>query len=119
MRRVTVRVVLPLRRADAELETRKALARWTQHALERRFAAGSIDVAHRPDQGLVITSSYALHPRDVGALTAAAGVLELIAQAIDLELNVTGPPRARRALEHLFAAIVSATVTVKPERTPA
>jgi hypothetical protein len=117
MSRLVVRIVLPLQGADRELENRQAIALWAARALRRRFEAGTIDVGHRPDQGLIITSSYA--PLHGGALTAAAGVVELVSQAIDLELNLTRPPRARRALEALFDGIHRATVTVRPERTPA
>lgn len=115
----TVRVVIPLQAAeDRKLENRQAIALWLARALSKRFDAGTYDVGHRPDQGLTLEATFAPVPPAAGALTAAAGVLELVDQALELGLMDTRPPRARHALERLFAGLRRATVSVTPRPIP-
>lgn len=107
-----VRVQLPALRGLGD-EDRDAITAWLERALRKRFDDDGIDVK-RIDETLELVALY--RPGlTVGALTAAAGVLDLAEQAIDLALIEIRPARARRALERRLAALDRATVTVTPK----
>lgn len=107
-----VRLEVPLPARELEPENLTPIRAWIERAVRRRFADDAIDV-EATATGLAIVTLY--RPGlAAGALSAAAGVLDLIEQSIELALLDTRPARARRALERLLARLEAATVTVTP-----
>lgn len=124
MPRYNVRIVLPVGRhlgipagtteeeRAIELERLDALrggvARYIDKALERRGYGASFTVSHRADSGVVIEASHLTSRGDLGALTAAANITELLAQTLDGALS-KAPIENREALA---ASIPFCTVKV-------
>lgn len=108
-----VRLELPLPERELQPENLTPIAAWLQRALSKRFDDAAMPDVETTDEGLAIVALW--RPGlSAGALSAAAGALDLVEQSIDLALLDTRPIRARRALERLFASLEAATVNVTP-----
>jgi hypothetical protein len=90
---VTVRVFLP---TGATAQYREAIATWLRDILKTRLSAADVSVL---PAGIAVTAGFDPGRHGLGAVEAAAGVLDLIVQALELALSpsVSGRPRTSTA----------------------
>lgn len=108
-----MRVAIHLPAGPSETQSdRDAVAAWLRRALPTRLPTADVSA---DDSGVLIAAHFDPGHHGLGSIDAAAGVLDLAVQALELALARNGRgAQARAAIQQHLNAIQSADITVRP-----